>query len=107
VVENGSAPSSPPPPPPPPPPAVRTTRAVDLGADDAGVTEGAFTRRTSPRARDLAAGAKAGAGGGEAVGRNLSSGGTGGGGDGEEEDAGDPFEDAAAELMRRAGDREA
>ena len=112
VVENGSVPSSPPPssPPPPPPPAVRTTRAVDLGADDAGVTEGAFTRRTSPRARDLAAGAKAGAGGGEAVGRSgEASGGTGGGGggDGEEEDAGDPFEDAAAELMRRAGDREA
>ena len=113
VVENGSVPSSPPPPPsspPPPPPAVRTTRGVDLGADDAGVTEGAFTRRTSPRARDLAAGAKAGAGGGEAVGRSgEASGGTGGGGggDGEEEDAGDPFEDAAAELMRRAGDREA
>ena len=60
----------------------------------------------SPRARDLAAGAKAGVGGDEAV--RVGSGAVGGGGgEEEEEEAGDPFEDAAAELMRRAGDREA
>jgi len=111
VVENGPAPTSPvvpSSPPPPPPPAVRTTRANDVGAEasgDAGVAEGAFTRRMSPRARDLAAGAKAGVGGDEAV--RVGSGAVGGGGEEEEEEAGDPFEDAAAELMRRAGDREA
>ena len=98
---------SPSPPPPPPPPAVRTTRAVDLGADDAGVTEGAFTRRTSPRARDLAAGAKAGAGGGEAAGETCRAAGRAAAGRGRRRTRGDPFEDAAAELMRRAGDREA
>ena len=121
VVENGSAPSpspsqpspgpSQPSPPPPSPPAVRTTRAIDLGAEasgDAGVTEGAFTRRTSPRARDLAAGAKAGAGEVGTAGEVESGAGLGGtAGEGEEDAEGDPFEDAAAELMRRAGDREA
>lgn len=117
VVENASAPSpglsQPPPSPPPSPPAIRTktTRATDLGAEgsgDAGVAEGAFTRGTSPRARDLAAGAKAGAdevGGDDEV--ESIAGRRGTAGEGEEDAEGDPFEDVAAELTRRAGDREA
>jgi hypothetical protein len=97
VVENGTHQSTHP----PPPPAVRVTRgndeedAEELG--DVGASEGAFVRRTSPRARDLAA-ARA------SLSEDRGRGGERVGGGGElVDDGGDPFEDAAATLRRRAG----
>ena len=88
VVENGGTDQSTHP---PPPPAVRVTRGNDeeeLG--DVGASEGAFVRRTSPRARDLAA---ARASLSEDRGQMSE----------RVDDGGDPFEDAAATLRRRAG----
>ena len=94
VVENGTHQSTHPPAPPP----VRVTRENDeeeLG--DVGASEGAFVRRTSPRARDLAA-ARA------SLSEDRGRGGERVGGGGERvDDGGDPFEDAAATLRRRAG----
>ena len=64
---------------------------------DVGASEGAFVRRTSPRARDLAA-ARA------SLSEDRGRGGERVGGGGERVDDGsDPFEDAAATLRRRAG----
>ena len=69
--------------------------AEELG--DVGASEGAFVRRTSPRARDLAA-ARA------SLSEDRGRGGERVGGGGERvDDGGDPFEDAAATLRRRAG----
>ena len=93
VVENGTRPS--------PPPPVRVTRGNDENDEeelgDVGASEGAFVRRTSPRARDLAA-ARA------SLSEDRGRGGERVGGGGERvDDGGDPFEDAAATLRRRAG----